>query len=164
MTPERLTTLLDRHVAALVLYARQWCATAEDVVQEAFLKLVRRRPSPDNPVAWLYRVVRNGAISAARAEHRRSKHEARAALQSSAWFVPSIDGELDAERATDALRQIPLEQREVVVAHLWSELTFEEIGELIGASSSTAHRLYQAGLRALRERLHLPCPNQLKTR
>jgi DNA-directed RNA polymerase specialized sigma24 family protein len=34
-------------------------------VQEAFLKLVEQRSQPDRPLAWLYRVVRNGAISAA---------------------------------------------------------------------------------------------------
>lgn len=40
--PEILTRLLDEHGAALVLYAQQWCDTPEDVVQEAFLALVRQ--------------------------------------------------------------------------------------------------------------------------
>src|ERR1700686_2606688 len=30
MEPELLTHLIDRHSAALVLYARQWCAAAQD--------------------------------------------------------------------------------------------------------------------------------------
>src|SRR5437763_352252 len=68
MGPERLGFLLDRHAAALELYARQWCALPEDVVQEAFLKLARQVTPPAQPLAWLYRVVRNGAISAGRAE------------------------------------------------------------------------------------------------
>ena len=33
MGPELLGRLFDDHAAALVLYARQWCATPEDVVQ-----------------------------------------------------------------------------------------------------------------------------------
>ena len=41
-----------------------------------------------------------------------------------------------------------MEQREVIVAQLWGGLTFEQVGELMGSSSSTAHRLYQAGLNA----------------
>ena len=36
----------------------------EDVVQEAFLLLVRQVVAPDNPVGWMYRVVRNRAINA----------------------------------------------------------------------------------------------------
>jgi DNA-directed RNA polymerase specialized sigma24 family protein len=57
---------------------------------------------------------------------------------------------------------LPLEQRETLVAHLWGGLTFEQIGELTGVSSSTAHRRYLAGLSALRERLRVTCPNDPK--
>ena len=46
-----LARLLDDHGAALVLYARQWCSTPEDVVQEALLELVSQRQRPDSPVA-----------------------------------------------------------------------------------------------------------------
>jgi hypothetical protein len=48
MGPEQLSRLVDDFAAALVLYARQWCASAEDVVQEAFVKLASQRPPPDN--------------------------------------------------------------------------------------------------------------------
>jgi RNA polymerase sigma-70 factor (ECF subfamily) len=53
---------------------------------------------------------------------------------------------------------LPLDEREVIVAHLWGGLTFEQIAAVAGCSSSTAHRRYAAGLSALRERLHVPCP------
>ena len=72
-----LGELLDRHGAALVLFARQFCASPEDVVQESFVQLARQGTAPDQPVAWLYRVVRNGAISAARGEQRRRKRDCR---------------------------------------------------------------------------------------
>src|SRR4029077_3170388 len=99
MGPEPLGRLMDAHGAALVLYARQWCASPEDVVQEAFVKLAVQRSPPAEVVGWLYRVVRNGALSAARAEQRRRRHETRAVAGAPAWFVPS-DGEgLDAEAA-----------------------------------------------------------------
>ena len=54
----------------LVLYARQWTVAPEDAVQEAFLKLSQQSLPPERSVAWLYRVVRNEAISRARAEKR----------------------------------------------------------------------------------------------
>jgi RNA polymerase sigma-70 factor (ECF subfamily) len=158
MGPELLGQLLDEHSAVLVLYARQWCAAPEDVVQEAFVKLSAQRPPPATPVAWLYRVVRNGAISAARRERRRQRHEANAAAQAPGWFIPGEANGLDTDSATAALQALPLEQREVIVTHLWGGRTFEQVGELIGVSASTAHRLYVAGLSAMRERLGVSCP------
>jgi RNA polymerase sigma-70 factor (ECF subfamily) len=157
MGPDLLGRLLDRHAAALVLYARQWCAAPEDVVQEAFVKLSAVRPPPDNAVAWLYRVVRNAALDAARSELRRRRHEAEAAGRRPAWFVPVYGADLDADAVASALDHLPGDQRETVVAHLWGSLTFDQIGELSGVSSSTAHRRYVAALTTLRERLNVPC-------
>jgi RNA polymerase sigma-70 factor (ECF subfamily) len=161
--PELLERLTKEHAAALMLYARQWCGAPEDVVQEAFLKLVVQKKPPDNPVPWLYRVVRNGALAAARAARRRHRYETAAAARAPAWFVPSDVTGLDVEVTTAALQALPLEQREVIVAHLWGGLTFEQIGEVAGCSAATAYRAYVAGLSALRERLRVPCPNRPST-
>ncbi len=155
MGPEILGQLLSRHGAGLVLYARQWCAAAEDVVQEAFVKLAGQGASPRQVVPWLYRVVRNGAISAGRAERRRRRHEAHAAGRSASWFEPREGSGLDGATATAALLALPAEQREIITLHLWGGLSFEEIAQVAGCSSSTAHRWYVAGLDALRERLHV---------
>jgi RNA polymerase sigma factor (sigma-70 family) len=160
MGPEYFGPLVDRHAAALVLYARQWCATPDDVVQEAFLKLHRRAKAPDNIVPWLYRVVRNAAVSASRGARRRLRHERLAADQASVWFVPRQDDAMDAGMAASALERLPVEQREVIIAHIWGGLTFEQIAVVSGSSSSSAHRLYVAGLTALRERLNVSCPRK----
>jgi len=162
MGPEVLGRLIDDHAAALVLYARQWCAWPEDIVQEAFIKLSRESRSPANAASWLYRVVRNGALSAARSARRRQHHETAAAERQAPWFAPDESGRLDAGEAAAALEKLPPEQREVIVAHLWGGLTFEQIAELMSCSSSSAHRWYGAGLAALRERLNVPCPNKPK--
>src|SRR4051794_41840122 len=107
MGPEELGDLVDRYAAALVLYARQWCDSPEDVVQTAFLKLVRLRTAPDNLLPWLYRVVRNGAIDASRASRRRHKYEAAAAARGPPWFAPPDDPTgLDARAAKAALQTL----------------------------------------------------------
>jgi RNA polymerase sigma-70 factor (ECF subfamily) len=155
-----LDRLMDTHAAALTLYARQWCTAPEDVVQEAFLELVARRTLPDSPAAWLYRVVRNRAVSAARAAARRQRHESAAAARAPAWFFTADADGLDAAAATAALAGLPLEQREAVVAHLWGGLTFEEVGQLAGCSAPTAYRRYAAAVAALREKLRVPCPDR----
>ena len=92
---DSLSRLLSRHGPALVLYARQWCAAAEDVVQEAFVRLAGQKVSPDDPVGWLYRVVRNGAINQLRSADRRTRHEAVAASGRERWFCVSPDDRLD---------------------------------------------------------------------
>jgi RNA polymerase sigma-70 factor (ECF subfamily) len=159
MTGPEVARLIDAHAAPLVLYARQWCDAPEDVVQEAFLKLVRLGQPPDDAVAWLYRVVRNGALDAARKARRRQRREA-AAARPVRWFVePAVEG-LDAESAVAALQRLPPEQREVIVARHWGGLSFEQIAAVAGCSASTAFRRYGAGVEELRKQLGVPCPNR----
>jgi RNA polymerase sigma factor (sigma-70 family) len=159
MDPDHLGFLIDRHSAALVLFARQWCAAPEDVVQEAFIKLARQVPPPLQAVAWLYRAVRNRAISQGRSERRRHAHETRAAEQAAGWLQPAEDpGGLDAAVAATRLAELPIDQREAIVAHLWGGLTFEQIAEFSGSSAATIWRRYAAGLTALRQKLGISCP------
>jgi RNA polymerase sigma-70 factor (ECF subfamily) len=159
MGPDILGRLLHEQAPALVLYARQWCAAPEDVVQEAFVKLAAQGTLPDNPTAWLFKAVRHGALTARRASLRRQRHETAAAQRQSPWFCPTDDG-LDADAAQRALETLPAEQREVITLHLWGGLTFAQIADVAGCSASTAHRWYLEGLARLRERLHVPCPKE----
>src|SRR4051812_19063579 len=151
MGPEYLGRLLDVHGGPLVLAARSWCACAEDVVQEAFVKLAAQGPAPVDPVAWLYRVVRNGAIAAGRGERRRLNHESKAAVLDR--FEEAPGARLDATAAAEALAGLPAEEREIIVMHLWGGRSFAEIAELTASSAATAHRRYAAGLARLREKL-----------
>jgi RNA polymerase sigma-70 factor (ECF subfamily) len=161
MDSKLLGSLIDRFAARLELYARQWCEEPEDVVQEAFVKLATKATTPLEPAAWLFWAVRNGAINAGIARRRRCQHEALAAAEMPAWFEAGQSSSnhfaADPESAQAALSVLPLEQREVIVAHLWGGLTFEQIAELTGTSASSAHRLYHGGLTALREHLGVSC-------
>jgi len=160
MGPAQLGQLVDELAGALTLYARQWCAAPEDVVQEAFVRLATQRQLPENLPAWLHTVVRNAAISAGRSERRRRQYENAAAATRPTWFLPSDDTHLDADAVIRALETLPDEQRETLVAHLWGGLNFEQVGELTSVSSSTAHRRYLLALERLRERLRVECPRE----
>ena len=156
MTPRLLADLIAEHVAALVLFARQWCDSPEDVVQDAFCKLVAA-PLPNDPVAWLFRAVRNAAIDAGRSTRRRLKRE-RSTARPVRWFAESeIDG-LDAEAAVVALESLPSDLREVIIARLWGGLTLEQIAIAAECSVSSVHRRFDAGIAILRERLGATCP------
>ncbi len=159
--PDLLGRLFDEHAPALVLYARQWSDAPEDVVQEAFMQLARHRDEPERVVPWLFRVVRNGAIGAARRERRLRRREARASA-GEAWFA-TTDDRIDADHATRLLAELDAESREIIVARLWGGLTLEEAARLQGCSTTTAHRRYRAGLARLQERLACPTESRETT-
>jgi len=151
ITPDTLGWLYRQHAPALLLFARQWPGSGDDLVQEAFLKLARQAASPEHVLPWLYRVVRNAALSANRAAARSRERERRASAPE-AWFA-TADDQLAAHDATRLLAELPLEQREVIVARIWGELTFEEIAQLVDCPLATAHRRYHTGLNELKNRL-----------
>src|SRR5262249_48883223 len=140
-------------------YAAQWTEAADDCVQDALIELARQSQVPENVVAWLYRVVRNRAVSQFRATRRRERREQLASrLRPREAEAPAEP--IDVDELAAAITALPDEQREVIVARTWGGLNFEQIAALAGCSTSTAHRRYEAGLIALRERFELQCPTK----
>lgn len=162
ISPELLGRLLDEYGGALALYARRWTDAADDCVQEALVELAGQRVVPQNPVAWLFTVVGRRAISAARRSQRRRRYEA-AAAELSAIDQKGGSGEIGADEMFAVLDGLPNEQRDVIVARIWGDLGFAELGKLLGVSTATAQRRYEAALAALRERLGAVCLPKKKT-
>ena len=149
------TQLVQMRLGPLVLYARQFdVALAEDLVHEAFLKLaekIREGIPPQKPDSWLYSTVRNLAMDQFRARKVFQKHAENFSQSRASWFTCDQDAELDGELLTKQLQELPLEQREVIVAHLWGEQSFREIAEWTGRSFSTVRRQFHSGITTLRE-------------
>lgn len=168
MRTDELQQLFDALSAPLVLYARQWCAAPDDAVQEAFIDLANNPVAPDCPKAWLYTTTRRKAQNIARAELRRRRHHEQASVEQpqivqsaagepqSAWFRPT-HGSLLAEEVARGLESLSGEQREILVARIWGELSFEELAALLGCSLSSAHRRYTSALEALKSILTHAC-------
>ena len=53
-----------------------------------------------------------------------------------------------------ALGKLPPSQAEVVVLKIWEEMTFAEIGEVLGQSPNTAASRYRYALQKLSQTLH----------
>jgi RNA polymerase sigma factor (sigma-70 family) len=160
MSPRDIRSAFDEHAAALVLYARQWLGpgSAEDVVQNVFLKLIRRPPSPDRLRAWLFRCVRNASLNELRSLQRRRRQERQFAGGRTAWFLPAPEGRLDAETVQALLTALSEQQRELVVLRIWGQLTLEQISEIVGQPVSTLWSRYRAALKHMRARLENACP------
>ncbi|MCA9214123.1 MAG: sigma-70 family RNA polymerase sigma factor [Planctomycetales bacterium] len=146
MEPAKIRHLIDRHGASLVLYARQWCRNPDDAVQEALIALVQETPSPNDPTAWLFKVTKRKAMNLARADQRRTKHHQDAARWTDSWFDAKHDQRLIADEAERALEQLTEIERQIVVARIWGELTFEQIASLVDMSSSAVHRHFHLAL------------------
>jgi RNA polymerase sigma factor (sigma-70 family) len=135
----------------LLLIARSFGCSGEDAVQEAFMALSRQPKLPDEPLAWLVKVARNQVLQWNRSEQRRTqRHLVRAA--DSSWFENAEHESIDAIEVTEALKKLPNNLCEVVTMHLWGQLTFEQIADVVGSSRSTVYRRYADAIQILRER------------
>jgi RNA polymerase sigma-70 factor (ECF subfamily) len=141
--------LYEAKAAGLLLYGRALGLThgeAEDVLQEAFLALLKHPQPPDNPEHYCIRTFRNRAYNYRRSLWRRLTRE----LESRRWFDRS-QAETPYEReAMNCLTTLPPEQREVIVLKIWHSYTFEEIGGLLELSPNTVAGRYRYGLQKLR--------------
>jgi RNA polymerase sigma factor (sigma-70 family) len=156
---ERLTRAIGERAAALVLYARQWldAASADDAVQEALVALLGQRRPPDNPMAWIYRAVRNAAIDQVRSASRRRRREQTVAFERQELFESGVETLIEGAVAEEWLEQLSPELREVVVLRIWGDITFGEIAVIMDLGISTVHDRFKAALGQLRSALEQPC-------
>ena len=157
--PAQLATSFDAHAATLVLFARQWLvrSAAEDVVQDVFVNLLLQRRAPDNLKAWLFKAVRNAAISHARSATRPGNREKRHAVHRPDWFEPRPEDLIDAATAQQALESLAPEQREVIVMRIWARMSLAEIAEVTGLPVSTLFSRYRAGLSEIKRIMESSC-------
>ena len=130
-------------------------ALAEDAVQEAFARLLRRgnrgKTPTGDPVAYVFASVRNAAIDATGKDARQKA--APVSLYNGTYNDPA--GELMDDEASrrlrDAVDGLPDAQRQAVVMKVYAGLTFDQIAEASGEPLSTVSSRYQRALVRLRQ-------------
>lgn len=130
-------------------------AEAEDVAQEAMLRLWRIAPDWQTGQAkvstWLYRVTMNLCIDLQR--KRRGGTVALDDAPDPADNAPSAAEQLVAKARSDALQdalaQLPDRQRQAVVLRHLEELANPEIAEILGVSVEAVESLVARGKRGL---------------
>ena len=152
LTTELVKSLYEKHGAALVAYAR--CsgldfASAEDVVQHVFLKLLRGYGvTAQVPLAYLYRAVRNAALN-----HQRDRHHETELPEDESWFVYGKVDLADVLALQNALRELPEDQRETVFLRVWSGMTLQEVAQATDTPLNTVASRYRYALEKLREQM-----------
>lgn len=152
---------LQHHGPRFLLYARQQTRTyqdAEDVLQEALLKLWQRRSPNSLPdPASMFATLRHTAIDLARKIDRRKKREAQTEIchqDSPSWFQSQPHLSEEDEELQRLLHTLDPKFQEIIVLKIWGELTFQQIGELLNLSPNTVSSRYRYGLESLRKKIH----------
>lgn len=139
--------------ALAVLGERQ---AAEDAVQEAFLRVWRRRERlrAGELDAYLVRAARNLALDMHRYRSRRAALGSEADPEQVALVVPRRpDAQEESERLSRALHALPLEQREVVLLRVVEGLTAPQVAARTGVPEGTVSSRLRYGLNRLRQLL-----------
>lgn len=147
---------LDEHGWRLLMHARQIhfrSPDAQDLVQEVLLELWLARSGgapPDLPLA-LHK-LRQRAIDRGRSTSRRIQREQNWQDQIPIHVFPVMeqDHAFKIQIVQKALDQLSIPFREVISLKLWSELTFDEIGEVLNISRNTAGSRYRLALEKLK--------------
>jgi RNA polymerase sigma-70 factor (ECF subfamily) len=144
--------LYCRHGAALLLFATAITgerSRAQDAIHHVFLKLLEdeKLQRATDVKAYLFACVRNAALNDVRARGR----NVALADEGLAWFEPPSRDYAEEASLRRALAELPDDQREITVLHVWGELTFAQIADLLNISANTAASRYRYALARLRE-------------
>jgi len=153
----------DAYSGGLMLYARNWLGeeAAGDAVQVAFVRLMGQGAAPRDVKAWLFRTVRNEAITRLRKRERRSRHFGRMLSEGPCWFESHPEDLIDARTAQEILLELPQEQNEVVLLRIWGQLTLKQIAGVVGSPLTTVHSRYKAALAIIKERMQRSCRTKM---
>jgi RNA polymerase sigma-70 factor (ECF subfamily) len=135
---------------------------AEDVTQQVFIQMMEalsRYELRSVPVrGWLFRIVRNHAISQARRSGRMRVEDPEIVdrRRDGAGAEESSDV---AEWLSDAdvlvlVERLPLAQRQVLMLRYMLDMSFHEIGQVLYRSPEAVRQLHQRAVGSLRARLH----------
>ena len=133
-------------------------ALAEDLFQEAFLRLLRAAPRwrPRARLStWLYRVALNLCIDSSR--KRRESDLDPAAAEALVDRRPGPQDRLQASEMAQWLKaevaRLPAEQRAVLLLRVYEGLSEREVAEVVGCPVGTVKSRLHYALRRLRQRM-----------
>jgi len=134
-------------------------AAAEDILHDVFLSFAEGISDFEltgSLKGYLTRCVANCARDTLRARAR--ERVVLGAVEPAPSGPPRPEemfaADEESRRLTNALNELPAEQREVIVLHLRGELTFSQIGGLQDVSVNTVKGRYRYGLEKLRSILN----------
>jgi len=141
----QMEAVMAEHEKALLRYASRILnnsSTAEDVVQNVFIKLFKAWPPGMHPTgqlkAWLYRVTHNEAVDMIRRESRlrllHEKHAGQAEEACSDQRHCAASTEEKHALVLSLLKKLHPREQQVVLLRLEEGLSYEEISKITGTT------------------------------
>ena len=122
-------------------------SAAEDVVQDAFVRVHPRLSTVEHPTAYLRAAIVNGCKDRARSAGR-----AEAGLRS--LQVTSETSSIDRpSELLDAISRLPYKHRAVITLRYWADLPEAEIAEIVGVKPATVRSISVRALARLKKEL-----------
>jgi RNA polymerase sigma-70 factor (ECF subfamily) len=161
--PAEMDALVAEFIRPALGVARELlrdAALAEDAVQDAFLRVVRRRKQyqPGRSFAsWFFTILRNTCTDRLRRQAREARSLRNLAEQSPTHANPEPPGAtretLAAARTARAMiDELPADERAVLTLRLVHEMPLRNVADALGVSYEAVKKRAQRGLRRLRER------------
>ncbi len=152
--------LVDRHLSSVLAVARRMLrddAEAEDVAQEALLKLWRvgdeLEIGPNGLRPWLRRVATNLCIDKMRSGRRYSVVEEVPEQSEPAGQVEHLEAQEVSKRVNAALQALPERQRMALTLFHFEGLSQIEIGRTMGVTDEAVESLLARARRSLKTAL-----------
>ena len=151
-------SMFEQHGPGLVRMVRLFVDdrnAAEDLVQEAFIRLARSRHRIDDSTkaaAYLRSIV----LNLARDHNRRGLVSLRHHLPTDphrASVEDTIVLREDQQTVIDALRDLPNRQRDCLILRYYDEMSVPDISSSLGISANSVKTHLKRGLRSLQSRL-----------
>ncbi|GIF63400.1 DNA-directed RNA polymerase sigma-70 factor [Asanoa ishikariensis] len=120
---------------------------AQDLVQNALVKVMRRWSRVDDPMAYLRRTMVNERTARWR---RVGSRELLTALVPERWRPDSTDAVVERDELLTALAQLPTRMRAVLVLRYWEDLSEADTAAVLGCSVGTVKSQAARGLARLR--------------
>ncbi|MCW2494728.1 MAG: polymerase subunit sigma-24 [Jatrophihabitans sp.] len=131
-------------------------ASAEDVVQDAFIALHRRASAlrdPDAAAAYLRASVVNLSRSVIRRRQVARKHLKVAEPEATPGADEYALLRAEHRQTLDAVHSLPRRQQEVLILRYWSGLSEREIAETLGISAGSVKSAASRGIATLQRQL-----------
>ena len=160
----QMSAVMTEFEAPLLRYAARILnnhATAEDVVQNAFIKLFKAWPPGSRPTgkikAWLYRVTHNEAVDVIRRESRLKLLHKKQAAEMATVCLDGVhcDGDEQERKALvlTYLKKLHPREQQVVLLRLEEGLSYRGISEVTGRSEGNVGNILHHAVRKLSQNL-----------
>jgi RNA polymerase sigma-70 factor (ECF subfamily) len=158
---EAIGELLERYQRTIYFLCLRMTSDHEDaleLVQKTFVQVMEKVVSLQKTAAfktWLYRIALNLCYNQLRERniYTRALNSLTPAYPTKTYFSDPVEQEEQKSIIQDSLESLSDKQRTAVILRIYHDLSYQEIGEVLGCQESTVRSHFHLGLKKLAVKL-----------